>query len=164
MVFVCLSGFLKLTLLFWVYRSIINRICTGNSSIFLDYLQITILEIASIWMYFSVIIRILKSSLFRRWLAAYWPYWGVLILQKYRQENIRPCLNCTVNMTLSSLLSFFMSWIIQKIRQKNTSSPIGLFTRAARDCQGKSKKYFKVNTGRGFAEAFCLDKKGFILK
>jgi len=55
-IFVCIiSGFLRLSLSFWVYRSIINRIFAGNSGMFLDYLQVAILEIAGISMYFSVI-------------------------------------------------------------------------------------------------------------
>lgn len=78
---------------------------------------------------------------------------------------MRSCPNCTVNMTLSSLfVIFFMSWLIWKIRQKNISSPTGLFAGVARGYQGKSKKYFKVNSSRGFAEVFCLANKDFILK
>lgn len=78
---------------------------------------------------------------------------------------MRPCLNCTVNMALSSLfVIFFVSWLIQKKWQKTIFSPTGLCARIAKGHQRKSKRYFKVNSGRAFAEVFWLANKGFILK
>lgn len=65
-------------------------------------------------------------------------------------------------MALSSLfVIFFVSWLIRKKRQKNIFSPTAGI---ARGHQGKTKRYFKVNSGRGFAEVFGLANKGFILK